>query len=1610
MSDQRILPGDSALFEVLREAATEPPEDYVPGTAAPPPVSSDELSTGATAVGAAEAVGLESGERRAPHEGALFVESEARAQASAQAMARGLVVASEMWALEGDLDRATRCAQDAFQAAPKLSIGGLQLRALARRRGDTEPLAPTLESEARLAASESARCHAALLLSDVLRYRDHDAGRGARAAEVAHRLAPEDLRALLPRLAERLAASENPALVPLPKDSPLRAAAARVAELRGGREAAEPSFALLLNRVREKLSRGDIEGAGLALLAAADAGVAEKTLLELAASLLAHGASGRLRAIAALKRRVTLAPTRATLRTLAARAVEQGDGDSLGFALDAADPASGTFNLAERVVLAHLLGGHVDLGDLDLDVLATQSHAAFAAALAPSAAALAHGSPEARDAALGSALASSQRREELPLALEQLSEADPLRAVLDAEAGVSSQSPEQTARALRTLAAALKEPSLAAASAVISEGAGHVDSAADAYAEALESAPDALWLARAVAETSHGTDLVRALTERAAKTEDAARAVHLLLEAALAATPDDRRASLARARERAPSDVLVHELGSVLAARAGDERAQADWLSALRKCSGSAKERSLAALGEAIALSAIDPRGSAKPLAELAERHKNDVSLSEYAERMGDVPQAERARARLDMEPKSSDDEAWLLSEATWLAFGAGDARTAAKAARALGDKTKSPVASALAELLEIESGDLVRVSDRLLEATRDESDRARQRAAFEELAALDEARGNQTGAMLWQRALLEGTPDHVPALRRLEHQLIGDGRDVEWEGIAAKLAGALPGPDGDAYSLLLGTEELTRGDHQRARKWFEPLARRGNTSLLVVRAMQTLARAEKDLETRFELSSLVAESAHQPADAATSLLRAAEAAAALGRREVAEDLVERALTRRPDDLVALWVHAEALSARLARNEGTAGEVAEAYERLATACRVPEHQAGAWLEAGHLWLTANDDEHAAAAFQRTLAIEPGNAAAFEHLKNLRAADPAALVELLEARRGEAASDSERLELQRALAEAHRALGDGERRRAALQAILELSPGDEAALSELAEVSTELEDYAAARAALEELLETATDDSVRTEAYRSLGALLHDHLEDLPGAAAAYEEVHARDPEDRNVGAWLVRIYAKLGDAERSTNLQTRLIQLAEAPEDKRQGALLLAQLYEHVARDPKRAAATLERTRKAWPLDPAALAAMARFMDRQGDRSARRILVDRTGKEAFRKLDEGRIDPSLLDLLATIAELQGREDQATATRAARSALLGEEESLTGAHEAALDPRLDDLIAPAGMTAPLRTLLRKTGSALDAAFPVDGRAIGARPLDDAALVTHINALSRGAHLGAAEVFVADPLGARCLPVASAREPGGPHRLVVGPGLAELPEGARDFLLLRALKLQQSGMGAFARSRAEDTWPMLAALLMLFAPNWRPADADARKIALARAQIERGLGATGYEDDVPVLVLEAIGGAGGQLSHLGEAGRLMANRAALLGVGSPTATLTAFSALSDKPLADSGPSRERWLNGHAEARDLLLFAASDAHAEARVRVGLAQDVGPRLSEPPRPPQAPGARPPLPSMAAAPRPPLPSLDGGAASREAPSKAPPPPRRGAPPPPKRG
>src|SRR5205085_9008572 len=138
----------------------------------------------------------------------------------------------------------------------------------------------------------------------------------------------------------------------------------------------------------------------------------------------------------------------------------------------------------------------------------------------------------------------------------------------------------------------------------------------------------------------------------------------------------------------------------------------------------------------------------------------------------------------------------------------------------------------------------------------------------------------------------------------------------------------------------------------------------------------------------------------------------------------------------------------------------------------------------------------------------------------------------------------------------------------------------------------------------------------------------------------------------------------------------------------------------------------RRAEQVLESARKEFPTSVVALRAMAEFYSRQRQMPAMQILLDRAAGDARRSFAAGRFVTSLFEVLHAAYELRGRKDAARVVAATLAAVEGQPAELSGADARAVDPRLDDLLAPDIVSPALRALLFRAGDALDVAAPVD----------------------------------------------------------------------------------------------------------------------------------------------------------------------------------------------------------------------------------------------------------------------------------------------------------
>ena len=419
---------------------------------------------------------------------------------------------------------------------------------------------------------------------------------------------------------------------------------------------------------------------------------------------------------------------------------------------------------------------------------------------------------------------------------------------------------------------------------------------------------------------------------------------------------------------------------------------------------------------------------------------------------------------------------------------------------------------------------------------------------------------------------------------------------------------------------------------------------------------------------------------------------------------------------------------------------------------------------------------------------------------------------------------------------------------------------------------------------------------------------------------------------------------MVALALRRGDGNEAIRLQGRLVEIAKDGALQRQGYIELAQLYESVAADRHRAEEVLERARRKWQHDGKLLRAYAEFYQRSADTPALQVLLERSAADARRALHTGRFELALFEVLATVAQLRSEQHAADAVNAVVSAIQGASSELAGIGSAAFDPRHDETLAPEVLNLPLRAMLQHTGWVLDSIAPVNLEAIGAVPLSQTGSEFNDKALllAEQFDLHDLQVLSAKSMGMACWPVQSR-----PPILLAGDALVSSTDVAlSDFLVARALKILQSQATGLARTAAVDLGPLMAAYLSTFLPDWQPMSVDLKKVDDYKRQLVQHL-PNASDFDIAQLAQDVAVALGNRASQLGEAVNEWGSRTALLSLGDPAVALRAIAATvenSKLPEADVA-ERVKWIMRHAEARNTIVFAASDAYLRLRARALLA-----------------------------------------------------------------
>jgi tetratricopeptide (TPR) repeat protein len=1498
-----------------------------------------------------------------------WLEQEARAHSDKLVRARGLLACSELLAIAGESDRAETLAAEARDAAPLVALAHRQARGLMASLPDTPLYLAALDAEVKMTPAGPGRVHSALLAARASSAGPDDDAASKRLEQAA-RVSTADLRAAVFRATRALGRGETASAALRLPESPILAPVAealgtclrlRGLETKDAPVDRSPNETLL--RARHALARTDTAAAAPLVASLASVSELSAGATWLAASLAATRASTRPESARWLRDLVTQGFQEAR-RPLAARGIELQDPELVTLAVTAQE----TLGPADRLTLAMLLGPPPSPTDPTLDAAASVPGmlplaAAIAALAVPAdldgdavrsrAERAAGGAASRALIRLGRLLGAARSAEEIDAAIEALDET--------ARAGTRALRVETAARAGRwaDVSTALEawgaaresavERSMGAlASAIIAERAGDGARAIQAF-RAVRAADPRSELALRALSSLEPIDLVSELNALADDLGDGAAGAIARLEAVTRgeeSLPGPTRAALLeRAHRASPSLPIAAFLAERIARRDGDFDEILRWVRERQATASDAIEGALDAVREALFVADREPALAAERLLQAHLARPSDVALRELCERMAAEPLDDRAAWREERAAVAQGVASPLLYlEAAREHEHAGDEEAALRCAEAAAS-SGGPLGAIARERAELRTGRVSRLAEELLSSAKGAADIRTRREAYERLAALDAtARHDPASALLWHRSILEETPEYKPSLRHVEHHLIGEGRDDEIEPVASAIAAVLKGRGSGECAAHAEVASRLRmrgatGSWDSTRDLVELAASEPEPSIWSLRMLQAHARDRRDDAVFLESTLRLVDRGTRSADIATLLTRAGAAASRIGKLTEARALLQRATAQDPGDLLGWELLADVL-----RRSGDARGAAEAHESLARTSVVPEHQLAAWCEAGRTWQDEiADDERAIAAFETAAAIDVAYGDVFDRLSRIyaaRAMQPE-LATLLERRLEGITEPGPRLAMEVRRGRLLLEVGDRETARQAFESALREHPDDPDALSAFADLCVAGKDWAGAEQALVRLARLLPTAEEQRTVYERLGDLYSHHLVNLARAEVALKEVLRRGPDDVAAMQRLVEVYKRQNDAARAAELQQELIMRAQSPEEKRQRILDLAAIHEQTAHDNRRAEQTLETARREFPQDVGLLRALAEFYGRHHQTPAVNILLDRASADARRALVAGRFSPASFEVLAAVAELRGRKAAAHLTQAMLAALEGRQgPPLQPAGERAFDARLDDVLAPEVLTAAVRALLAKTGDALDAAAPVDLRALQATTMSsDAPLARMATNLAASIGLGGLHVLVSPKLGKVCLPASSK-----PPSIVLGSALAA-DDAVAAFLIHSALKIVSAKASAIARSTPSDLGVLVSAWLKCFNPAWQPQGVNVALLNAAGGRIQAALGRR-LDPDVGMLALEVAGGIGTQQATFGPAVIGWGNRVALLALGDPNAALDAVAAESGS--ADGAPrdagERGVWVAKTPQARELVAFGVTDACSEARARLGL------------------------------------------------------------------
>ncbi|MET0591268.1 MAG: hypothetical protein ABW133_01115, partial [Polyangiaceae bacterium] len=1093
------------------------------------------------------------------HERAAFIEEEARSSLDRIAKARGLLIASELYACTGDEPRANALAVEARELAPNHPLAHRQARATLVRSGDWQGVTQALQGESRSATTPEARVHDAFFASEIARVALGDKELASKRLEQAIRAQPNDVRAYLNRLAGAIGDGEALPKIKWPEIEelqPLVDACTTLQRWRGTDDKDAPlgNAVDALIRARAALASRDAVGTLRALDALGTmAGLTESAGWLGAAIALAHP-SNEADAASRLGKLASGALPKMAQHALVAENLRKGDKAATVTALERAPEE--IFSPIDRAIVGALSGADLStlgqwLTPLDGDVTWANLATAIRAALGDVPVLSGEGDAAPSEDANGNGVLRLARQlgakagpESLTLALQGLSESSPAAPV----AGLLSTELDLQTGRIDTVAEWLSKTGREASdetqrdhaliAGLLFELAQNPIRARELYEAARHADAKSEAAVRSELAVSPSEERGRLLVNHALGLEDARSGALLLLEAAHGDTGGDADSYtrlLKQAHERAPNLPFAAWLAERRARARGEFDVIVDWLRERQKASDDTTEQAYDFVREALLIADSNLEGAKELLEQASRARPHDLALRELFERLSPEPPGDKAGFWAERAAAAQGAERARLALFASLEFERnGDFDKAAELAQLSYGAEDNALARLAAERNEARSGRATNLAERLMEQARGAPEAENRIEAYQRLAELDiQSRGDVASAVMWHKSILEERASFLPSLNKLEQWFISEGREDELAAIAAEIAKVAAPPEATAHAHLAARVASRNGPWQSCADFVKIAFAQQEPPLWSIRAMESVSGLADDAQGELAASQRLADQTTRPLEVATLTLRAAEAASRAGEHTQARDLLLNAAQAHPTHLV---VH-RALG-ELGEKMSDWTSAAEAWEAVATLSGVPEHQLEANYRAAILWLDqVKDAVRGRTALEAAAQIDVTYLDTFPRLQAIYVAvsDREALAALLENRLAGVRDPAERIELEvvrgRTLAE----IGDSESAKRALAFALESNPDHAEALAVFADVSGRENDWASAEQALIRLVRLVPDSARQAAIYTRLGELYDERLPNPERAELAYREVLRRVPGDTAAQERLVDVYRRTGD-------------------------------------------------------------------------------------------------------------------------------------------------------------------------------------------------------------------------------------------------------------------------------------------------------------------------------------------------------------------------------------------------------------------------------------------------------------------------------------------